>query len=68
MTKHCFFGKAFFFKERFAIKGLNETFLQAKTFTKKCLRCFFASKNLYKKTLFFQTFRKSFTNKLLRKV
>ena len=26
---------------------LNKTFLQAKTFTKKCLRYFFASKNLY---------------------
>jgi UDP-N-acetyl-D-mannosaminuronate dehydrogenase len=36
-----------FCKQKPLLKNAYATFLQAKTFTKKCLRYFFASKNLY---------------------
>jgi hypothetical protein len=47
---------------------LHQTFLQAKTFTKKCLRHFLLRKKKYFfGKAFFKPFRKAFT-KLLRKV
>ena len=38
-----------FCKQKPLLKNAYATFLQAKTFTEKCLRYFFASKNIYGK-------------------